>query len=164
MTYARAAGIISYDFCKAMGVPVLIMGHTDDGDVQLYAYTDFDSVDELDRYRLTDMSARHGNRDGAALRYVADRLLKQSEINKLLMIVSDGQPTGHGEYNGSAAEVDLRGIKKEYTNKGMMLVAAMIGADKENIERIYGDAYMDITDLTKLPMMLLKQIERELKG
>ena len=164
VTYARAAGIISYDFCKAMGVPVLIMGHTDDGDVQLYAYTDFDSVDELDRYRLTDMSARHGNRDGAALRYVADRLLKQSEINKLLMIVSDGQPTGHGEYNGSAAEADLRGIKKEYTNKGMMLVAAMIGADKENIERIYGDAYMDITDLTKLPMMLLKRIERELKG
>ncbi len=164
VTYARAAGIIIYDFCKAMDVPVLIMGHTDDGDVQLYAYTDFDSMDERDRYRLMDMSARHGNRDGAALRYVAERLLKQPEENKLLMIVSDGQPAGHGGYNGSAAEADLRGIRKEYTNKGMMFVTAAIGADKENIERIYGDAFLDITDLTKLPMMLLKRIERELKG
>ena len=164
VTYARAAGIIIYDFCKAMDVPVLIMGHTDDGNVQLYAYTDFDSIDERDRYRLMDMSARHGNRDGAALRYVAERLLKQPEVNKLLMIVSDGQPAGHGGYIGSAAEADLRGIRKEYTNKGMMFVAAAIGADKENIQRIYGDAYMDITDLTKLPVLLLKRIEREMRG
>lgn len=42
VTYARAAGIIIYDFCKAMDVPILIMGHTDDNNVQLYAYTDFD--------------------------------------------------------------------------------------------------------------------------
>ena len=49
-------------------------------------------------------------------------------------------------------------------NKGMMFVAAAIGADKENIERIYGDAFLDITDLTKLPILLLKRIERELRG
>lgn len=164
VTYARAAGIILYDFCRAMDVPILIMGHTDDGDVQLYAYTDFDSTDERDRYRLMDLSARYGNRDGAALRYVAERLLKQPEENKLLMIVSDGQPAGSGGYIGSAAEADLRGIKKEYTNKGILFVAAAIGADKENIERIYQDAFLDITDLTKLPFLLVKKIEKELKG
>lgn len=48
VTYARAAGIIIYDFCKAMDVPILIMGHTDDSNVQLYAYTDFDSMDKMD--------------------------------------------------------------------------------------------------------------------
>ena len=164
VTYARAAGIIIYDFCKAMDVPVLIMGHTDDGDVQLFAYTDFDSIDNRDRYRLMDMSARCGNRDGAALRYVAERLQKQAEDNKLLLIISDGQPAGSGGYIGSVAEADLRGIRKEFVNKGMMFVAAAIGADKENIERIYGDAFLDITDLTKLPILLLKRIERELRG
>ena len=164
VTYARAAGIIIYDFCKAMDVPVLIMGHTDDGDVQLFTYTDFDSIDNRDRYRLMDMSARCGNRDGAALRYVAERLQKQPEDNKLLLIISDGQPAGSGGYIGSAAEADLRGIRKEFVNKGMMFVAAAIGADKENIERIYGDAFLDITDLTKLPILLLKRIERELRG
>ena len=164
VTYARAAGIIIYDFCKAMDVPILIMGHTDDSNVQLYAYTDFDSMDKMDRYRLMDLSARYGNRDGAALRYVAERLLKQPEEKKLLLLVSDGQPAGTGGYLGSAAEADLRGIKKEYTNKGILFVAAAIGDDKENIERIYGDAFLDISDLTKLPFLLVKKIEKELKG
>lgn len=164
VTYARAAGIIIYDFCKAMDVPILIMGHTDDSNVQIYAYTDFDSMDKMDRYRLMDLSARCGNRDGAALRYVAERLLKQPEEKKLLLLVSDGQPAGTGGYLGSAAEADLRGIKKEYTNKGILFVAAAIGDDKENIERIYGDAFLDISDLTKLPFLLVKKIEKELKG
>jgi nitric oxide reductase activation protein len=164
ITYARAAGIIIYDYCKTMQIPVLIMGHTDDGEVQLYAYTDFDSVDEDDRYRLMDMSARSGNRDGAALRYVAERLMKQPEEKKLLMLVSDGQPAGSGAYFGSEAEADLRGIKKEYTNKGILFMAAAIGDDKQNIERIYGDAFLDITDLTKLPLLLVRKIEKELRG
>ena len=164
VTYARAAGIIIYDFCKAMDVPILIMGHTDDSNVQIYAYTDFDSMDKMDRYRLMDLSARYGNRDGAALRYVAERLLKQPEEKKLLLLVSDGQPAGTGGYLGSATEADLRGIKKEYTNKGILFVAAAIGDDKENIERIYGDAFLDISDLTKLPFLLVKKIEKELKG
>ena len=162
VTYARAAGIIIYDFCKAMDVPILIMGHTDDSNVQIYAYTDFDSMDKMDRYRLMDLSARYGNR--AALRYVAERLLKQPEEKKLLLLVSDGQPAGTGGYLGSAAEADLRGIKKEYTNKGILFVAAAIGDDKENIERIYGDAFLEISDLTKLPFLLVKKIEKELKG
>ena len=163
VTSARAAAIVVYDFCKAMDVPVLIMGHTEYHDVEMYAYTDFDSRDARDRYRLMDISARCGNRDGAALRYVAERLMKQPEENRLLMLVSDGQPAGDG-YIGTAAEADLRGIKKEFTNQGMLFVAAAIGSDKENIERIYDDAFLDITDLTKLPMLLVKKIEKELRG
>ena len=62
------------------------------------------------------------------------------------------------------AEADLREIKKEYTNKGILFVAAAIGDDKENIERIYGDAFLEISDLTKLPFLLVKKIEKELKG
>lgn len=161
---ARAAAIIVYDFCKAMNIPVSIMGHTDCGDVDMYAYTDFDSCDANDRYRLMDISARDGNRDGAALRYIAERLMKQPEQNKLLMLISDGQPAGSGGYSGTAAEADLRGIKKEYMNKGILFVAAAIGSDKANIERIYGDAFLDITDLNKLPFLLVRKIEKELRG
>jgi len=44
-----------------------------------------------------------------------------------------------------------------------MFVAAAIGTDKENIERIYGDAFLDITDLQKLPFLLVKRIEKEIR-
>ena len=76
------------------------------------------------------------------------------------MLISDGQPAGNGGYIGTAAEEDLRGIHKEYTRKGIMFVAAAIGTDKENIERIYSDAFLDITDLEQLPALLTKKLLR----
>lgn len=160
---AREAAIIVYDFCKAMDIPVMIVGHTEYDDVVLYPYTDFDSLDKMDRYRLMDIAARSDNRDGAALRYVAERLLKQPEEKKLLMLVSDGQPLASGYY-GLEAEADLRSIKQEFSNKGLLFVAAAIGSDKENIERIYGSSFLDITDLNELPFLLVRKIERALKG
>ena len=136
-------------------------GHTtsDHGGVELYSYAEFDAIDRDDRYRMMDISARDCNRDGAALRYVAEQLAHRPEDIKLLMLISDGQPADDGYY-GAAAEEDLRGIKHEYQRKGVLFVAAAIGSDKENIERIYGNSFLDITDLTKLPVKLAGIIKR----
>ena len=158
-TYARATAIILYDFCQALGIPITVYGHSTSGGVDLYSYAEFDAIDRDDRYRLMDISARGSNRDGAALRYVAEQMVRRPEDIKLLMLVSDGQPADYG-YMGTAAEEDLRGIKHEYQRKGILFVAAAIGSDKENIERIYGDSYLDITDLTKLPVKLAGIIKR----
>lgn len=163
ITYARAASIILHDFCKGLEIPVAVYGHTEDKDVELYAYAEFDSVDNKDKYRMMDMSARSGNRDGAALRFVAERLMTRPEELKLLFIISDGQPAGRGYY-GTEAEADLRGIKKEYSAKGIQLFAAAIGSDKPNIQRIYGDGFLDITNLEKLPVNLGKLIVKQIKN
>lgn len=158
-TYARATAIILYDFCQALGIPIMVYGHSTGGGVDLYSYAEFDAIDQNDRYRMMDISARGSNRDGAALRYVAERLSQRTEDVKLLMLVSDGQPADSGYY-GTAAEEDLRGVKQEYQRKGILFVAAAIGSDKENIERIYGDSFLDISDLTKLPAKLAGIIKR----
>lgn len=161
VTYARATAIILYDFCHALDIPVTVYGHstTYGGGVDLYSYAEFDAIDRDDRYRMMDISARGSNRDGAALRFVAEQLVTRSESVKLLILVSDGQPADFG-YVGTAAEEDLRGIKQEYQRKGILFVAAAIGNDKENIERIYGNSFLDITDLNKLPVKLAGIIKR----
>jgi len=162
-TYARATAIILYDFCRALHIPVMVYGHSTDGEnVDLYSYAEFDDIDGDDRYRMMDISARGGNRDGAALRYVAERLTRRREEVKMLILVSDGQPADIG-YIGTAAEEDLRGVKREYSKKGILFVAAAIGDDKANIERIYGDAFMDITDLNKLPVALTNVVKRHIR-
>lgn len=158
-TYARATAIILYDFCQALNIPIMVYGHSTSSGVDLYSYAEFDAIDRDDRYRMMDISARDSNRDGAALRYVAERLVHRPEDVKLLMLVSDGQPADTG-YFGTAAEEDLRGVKQEYQRKGILFVAAAIGSDKENIERIYGDSFLDISDLTKLPVKLAGIIKR----
>lgn len=163
-TYARASAVILYDFCHSLDIPVMVYGHSTDwpsgtSSVELFSYAEFESYDQDDKYRMMDISARGNNRDGAALRFVAEQLTKRPEPVKLLILVSDGQPADRG-YSGSAAEEDLRGIKQEYQRKGIIFVAAAIGSDKENIERIYGDSYLDITDLTQLPVKLTGVVKR----
>lgn len=160
-TYARAAAIILYDFCQALNIPVMVYGHSTSWSrgVDLYSYAEFDAIDMNDKYRMMDISARGSNRDGAALRYVAEQLSKRDEEVRILILVSDGQPADTG-YSGTAAEEDLRGIKQEYKRKGLLFVAAAIGEDKQNIERIYGDSFLDITDLNQLPMKLTAVIKR----
>jgi len=162
ITRARATAIVVQDFCEKLGIPLTIMGHTAwNSHVELFSYAEFDSVDKNDRYRLMDMSARDCNRDGAALRYVAEKLSKHPSEVKMLIIICDGQPNDNG-YSGSGAEADLRGIKLEYSRKGVQIFAAAIGDDRDKIERIYGSGFLDITDLNQLPVMLTNLIARNL--
>ena len=166
-TYARAAAIILYDFCRGLEIPITVYGHSTSGyssnpTVDLYSYAEFDAYDKNDKYRLMDISARDSNRDGAALRLVAEKLVKRPETVKILILVSDGQPADYGYY-GTAAEEDLRGIKQEYQRKGITFVAAAIGDDKANIERIYGDSFLDITDLNQLPVKLTAVVKRHIR-
>lgn len=166
-TYARAAAIILYDFCQSLDIPVTVYGHSTDyrghgESVELFSYAEFDSFDQDDKYRMMDISARGSNRDGAALRFVAEKLSKRPEAVKLLILVSDGQPAADGYY-GTAAEEDLRGIKQEYQRKGILFIAAAIGNDKQNIERIYGDSFLDISDLTQLPTKLTNVVKRHIR-
>ena len=162
ITRARATAIVIQDFCESLGIPLLVVGHTAwSSHVELFSYSDFDTYDKNNRYRLMDMSARDCNRDGAALRFVAEKLSKQTSEVKILMIICDGQPNDDG-YSGSAAEADLRGIKLEYARKGVKIYAAAIGEDRPRIERIYGDGYLDITNLHELPVMLTNLIVRSL--
>lgn len=167
VTYARAAAIILHDFCISLGIPVMVYGHSTSYDkagetVALYAYAEFETYDCDDKYRLMDIQARFNNRDGAALRFVAERLCKRQEEVKMLIVVSDGQPAANG-YIGTAAEEDLRGIKQEYKRRGILFIAAAIGDDKENIQRIYGESFLDITDLKELPAKLTAVVKRHIR-
>ena len=163
ITRAREAAIIIYDFCRNLHIPVIVYGHSSSGkDVDLFSYAEFDSLDGNDAYRIMDMASRGCNRDGAALRYVAERLAPRPEQTKLLILVSDGQPSSSG-YSGTEAEADLRGIKREYSRKGITMFAAAIGEDKPNIQRIYGDGFLDITNLNELPTKMTKLISSYIK-
>ena len=83
------------------------------------------------------------NRDGAALLFMANKLLKRPEKQKLLFLISDGLPNAT-RYFGSYA-------------------TAAIGWDKEAIRKIYGNAYLDISSLEQLPIRLTKQLAKLLR-
>ena len=154
-----------YDFCYALHIPVTIYGHdTSCRNVNLYSFTKFDSVDDNYKYCLMNIQDGGSNCDGCAVRFVVEKLCKRNEDCKLFIVIADGQPADGGYY-GTADELDLQGIRKEYANKGITFLAAAIGDDKPAIKCCYGEgSFLDITDLKVFPMTIAKIIGRYALG
>lgn len=164
ITKARNAAIVLYEFCRTFEVPASVYGHTADNgyDLSLYAYAEFDSIDNQDRYRLMDMQARSFNRDGAAVSYMAQRLLARPEHMKLLLIPTDGLPYAKG-YWGSEADKDLQETVKKYERLGLVIYALAMGDDCDRLREIYGSHFLDASDLNRLPQLMVKLVKENIK-
>ena len=167
---AKVAALTLYDFCRQAGIPILVYGHHTDGyehcdpseeTVYFHSYAEFEE-DRNDRLRIITMENDGSNRDGAALLFMANKLLKRPEKQKLLFLISDGLPNAT-RYFGSYATADLKKIKEKLGKKGILFQAAAIGWDKEAIRKIYGNAYLDISSLEQLPIRLTKQLAKLLR-
>lgn len=155
---ATRMAVILEDFCRNFKIPVHIAGHHWSSRVHYDIYRDFDDIDGMDRFRLMQIRASGCNRDGAALQYCGEHLLKRPEEKKLLILISDGQPNADG-YRGECAKQDLKAIKKKLKQRGVELFAAAIDDDKEYIKAIYGDGFLDMSDLKRLPKTMVRLVE-----
>ncbi len=169
MEQARLCALCLYEFCRSAGIPILVYGHhtgrkykrVQDETVYLHSLAEFDS-DYKDKYRIAGMRAGGCNRDGAAIIYVGEKLAKRPEKIKLLFLISDGFPNAT-YYNGKKAEEDLVKIKEKLEKKRITMLTAAIGEDKEAIQRIYREGFLDISDLEQLPYLLPRQILKYIK-
>lgn len=165
---AGRTALILYLFCRRLHIPVRIVGHSTGAKkngrepVELYCYTEFDSADPQECCRLMKIRARECNRDGAALAYAGEELVKRPETVKLLFVVTDGNPFAQN-YVGEVAINDTKSVKKRLTRKGIHVIAAAIGDDREDIEQIYGEGFLNISDLKRLPGALAAMIGRYLE-
>ena len=167
---AMKASLLLHDFCTGLNIPIAVAGHNAERGVcvNYYIYADYGQISNKDRYRaarmaaaLTKMRANNCNRDGAALTISAKLLEKRQEEVRLLIIISDGRPNDEG-YGGEEAAKDIQNIVKQCKQRGIEVLACAIGDDKENIAAIYGDSFIDITDLSKLPKTLVDIVKKRI--
>ena len=167
---AMKAALLLHDFCTGLNIPVAVAGHNAERGVRVnyYIYSDYEQISGKDRFRtarmaasLTKMRADNCNRDGAALTISAKLLEKRQEQVRLLIIISDGRPNDEG-YGGEEAARDIQTIVKQCKQKGIEVLACAIGDDKENIAAIYGDSFIDITDLSRLPKTLVGIVKKRI--
>ena len=169
ITQARLCALCLYEFCRSAGIPILIYGHHTDKrykrvqneTVYLHSLAEFDA-DCNDKYRIAGIEADGCNRDGAAITFVGEKLAKRPEKIKLLFLISDGFPNASC-YRGKEAEADLLQIKEKLEKKRITMLMAAIGEDKEAIQRIYKEGFLDISDLEQLPYILPKQILKHIR-
>lgn len=162
MPAARESALLLYDFCAKLNIPCMVCGHSiPSHGMRFEIMSDFRYC-EKDRYRIAEglAKARNAcNRDGMALQIAASMLEKRPEPVKLLMIISDGQPADTN-YSGRAAEEDIKEIVRKNARKGVKTIAFAIGDDKERISEIYGERFVDISDLTAMPKKLARIVRR----
>ena len=161
---AKIAAIILEDFCRSLRFPIEIIGSTADhqfesGSAELTSYVSFNSVDKKDRYRLTKIESKSCCRDGAALSYAFDDIKKRPEDIKIIFMVSDGSPNAI-DYGGATAIRELKNIQKDIQKNNILLFAAAVGDDKDKIQAIYGDSFLDITDMDMLPKIFIDKIKK----
>ena len=163
ISYARLASLIIHDFCLKAGFPICIYGDTADTcnkDVILNCYADFNRPSKEDQYRIMDMSARSNNRDGYAIRFVGEQLLKKvSATHKILIVISDGLPAANG-YFSSIGCSDVTNTVRYLRKNGIIVFSAAIGDDKENIKKMYNEGFLDISNLKLLPKTLVSLIKK----
>ena len=99
------------------------------------------------------------NRDGMALRFVCNHLEKRNEERKILIIISDGRPNGYG-YQGKIGIEDTKKAALEIKKKNISLIAAAIGDDRDCLKQIYGNSFLNISNLKTMPEKLINLIMR----
>lgn len=168
---ARKAALVLYEFCRSLSIPITVYGHSTcsvlfhggfrEG-VAMYSFAEFDSVDGKDHLRIQGMKHCQCNRDGLALRFVGKHLAEREEEVKILTLISDGSPYAVN-YGGETAKEDLRMAKQELHKMGVTLFSAAIGDDREVIEDIYGDSFLNISNLGTMPQKLAALLLRYLR-
>ncbi len=141
----------------------------------LYAYSgagreqvEFMTVKDFDEplgpgtaHRLGGLAPRQQNRDGAAIRHAAAKLLARPVKTRLLVVLSDGRPLDGG-YKDEYALEDTKAALREARRRGVELFCVTIDREADNyLRRMYGDVgYMVIDRVETLPSRLPRMYQR----
>lgn len=158
---ARLVSVLFAETCEKLGIPLEITGHTTTAGgrgIGLYNFISYNSLNKNDKYSLAYMEDKYANRDGAAIIYGCERLLKRPEQKKVFCIISDGQPADYG-YSGETAKSDMKHISNKYSKDGIVFCAAAIDSDKEFIKAIFGKNFLNISHLESLPQTFGKILQ-----
>ena len=115
-----------------------------------------------ERIKLLNIGAGGNNFDGYSVRYAGKVMSKRKELHKLIIVLSDGQPACHyyGRTNGlSDTKNAVREAKKEAN-----VIGIAIDANIDELYNIYGNSFVQMTDLSNMFSSLGNVIKKEIKS
>lgn len=142
----------------------------------LYAYSgqgrasvDFVTIKDFDERlgpttarRLGGLGPRQQNRDGAAIRHAAAKLLAREAKTRLLILVSDGRPLD-GDYKDEYALEDTKAALSEARQKGIEPFCVTIDREADRyLRRMYGDVRYTVIDRVEALPAKLPRIYQKL--
>ena len=111
------------------------------------------------------MRPRYENRDGSAIWACADRVNSESDqpmSNKLMIVLSDGQPAAYN-YGGYTGREHVKGIVKELESKGWGIIQVGFGGAHDESMRSMFNNYIRVPESSMLPNKLSKIMRKVMK-
>lgn len=166
--HARRATIMMAEVCEALKIPFAAIGHTAKyrGNEILHRhFVTFEKPIKEQKHQLVNIAALENTREGVSVKYAGEYLLKQPQKDKLLVVISDGDPF-HQAVNGrpfvgDIAKKDAALVVEELEKKGVKTIGVAIGAGQDFIAEIYKN-YISIPDVTRLPLKLVSILEKNI--
>lgn len=152
-TSARRAAILINEALKGVhNVELFIYGHTADllrrGLTEIYIYREKDYVSP---FSLGDSKARYENRDGVAIRSIAERVRRQTSYPVIMVVLSDGDPSAVN-YRGEPAVRHTKDSVRAVERMGFHVIQVCID-DCYNPSRMFKH-FIIMKDLSRLPFDL----------
>ncbi|MDY0136859.1 MAG: nitric oxide reductase activation protein NorD [Thiomicrospira sp.] len=142
-----------------IGDAFAIHGFSSDGrhDVQYVKFKEFDENFTTEtKAKLAGMKGGLSTRMGAAIRHAGSYLDKQSSKQKLMLVITDGEPADIDERDGQYLKQDAKKAVEELASKGIFSYCLTIDpfADKY-VQNIFGQGRFAIVDnVARLPEKL----------
>lgn len=149
---------------EAVGDQYAIYGYSGRGRAQVdfVVMKEFDERDRnLPARRIGAVTPLHQNRDGAAIRHAAAKLLTRDARVKLLILLSDGKPLDDGYADEYALE-DTKRALREARMAGVDPFCITVDRDADDyLKRMYGDVnFLVIDRIAALPERLPRIYQR----
>lgn len=162
-TAASQCCVALAEIFNRLDIPIYVMGFTADTkghDIVHYHYIKWNN-NLTNRQKLLNISARVDNCDGYSIRYISKILKKRKEQNKLLIVLSDGQPAACNYNDGIA---DTKAAIREAKKYANVLGVAIGDADTDTIRYMYEKNFLHISNVNDLFYGLSKEIRTIFKN
>ncbi len=126
-------------------------------DVQYYRFKDFfEPWDENAKSRLAGMSGQLSTRMGAALRHAGRHLNKQQVAKKLMLLITDGEPSDVDVEDPQHLRFDAKDAVDELRRDGILTYCITLDPHADAyVSRIFGERHFTVIDhVQRLPEKL----------
>lgn len=168
-TNAREAAVVFQEVCEKINIPVMVMGfdgYTSREVTKHQIYKHFDTPKSL-KHSTALICAKAENRDGYSIRFASEVMNKRyPEKNKVLIVISDGQPahggTSYGYYSSGVLE-DVRHQIKRAEKKLQTDVIAVNISNVPGLHQSYFKNIVEVPSINELPEKLVALLKKEFK-
>ncbi|WGZ94099.1 MAG: VWA domain-containing protein [Candidatus Thiothrix putei] len=156
---AREATALLAEALHKIGDPFAIHGFDSNGrhDVEYFRFKDFDApYNDTVKGRLAAMGGKLSTRMGAALRHAGQLLSQRASQKKLILLLTDGEPTDNDVRDPQYLRHDTRRAVEELARRGIRTFCMTLDPHADQyVERIFGAKhYLVLDNITRLPEKL----------